>query len=49
MWSYQKSRKPEKLPFFQICLNFPKKSALYKKNFLSDDHILMKDNIRKIT
>ena len=43
MWSYHKNRKPEKLPFFQICLNFP------PKIFLSADCILMNGNIRKIT
>ena len=35
------------LPFFQICLNFPKK--LREKKFFSDDYILMRGNIRKIT
>ena len=49
MWSYHKNRKPEKLPFFQICLSFPQKLALYEKNFLYDDYMLMKGNIRKIT
>ena len=33
MWSYDKNRKPEKLPFFQICLNFPEKLALNEKDF----------------
>ena len=47
MCSYHKNRKPEKLPFFQISLNFPQKLALYEKHFVSDDYILMKGNIKK--
>ena len=33
-WLYHKNRKLEKWPFFQICLNFPKKLALFEKNLL---------------
>ena len=44
----ENKQKPEKLPFFQICLNFPKKLALKGKKFLSDHYILIKGKIRKI-
>ena len=43
----QKSKTGKK-PFFQMCLCFHQKLALFEKIFWSDDYILMKSNIRKI-
>ena len=49
MQSYHKNRKPENYRSFKFASTFPQNQLYMEKNFLSDDYMLMKGNIRKIT